>query len=70
VHASIFLRLSYCSTLSKAIETDFFPLAFAFDDIDIIVRCDIAAAAATGRMLSQLVIIITFNKKPGRLFLS
>ena len=66
----IFFCVIYCSTLSKAIEADFFPLAFGFDNVDIVVRCDIAAAAATGRMLSQLVIIITFNKKRGCLFRS
>jgi hypothetical protein len=52
------------STLAKAFETDLGPLAFAFDNVDVRVRCDIGAATAANRMLPQLIVVIAFNKEP------
>ncbi len=49
--------------VSEALETDLFPLAFGFNDVDVGMRCDIAAAAATDRMFSWLSFIIAFNKE-------
>jgi len=51
------------AAFAKTFETDSLPLAVACDDIDIRVRCDIAATAAADRMLPALVGIIALHEE-------
>jgi len=57
-------------TFLEAFETDLFPLAFDFDNIDVSMRRDIVATTPTDRSLSQLIPIIAFDKEPRRLLRS
>jgi len=57
-------------TFLEAFETDLFPLAFRFDNINVGVRRDIVATTPTDRLLSQLIAIIAFDKEPRRLLQS
>jgi hypothetical protein len=51
------------SLFSKAFETDLFPLAFDWHDVDVGVGCNIAAAASTDGMPPQLIGMVPSTKK-------
>lgn len=56
-------------TSSEALETDIFPLAVVCHDVDICVRCNIAAATAAHGVLPELVRIIPVDEEARRLLL-
>jgi hypothetical protein len=48
----------------KAFETDLFPLASHFDNVDVSMRRDVVATAPADGMLFQLIAIVAIDKEP------
>lgn len=62
-------RFSERLTFLKAFETDLFPLAVGCHDVNVCVRCNIAAATVTDGVLSELIRIITVDEETRLLLL-
>ncbi len=62
-------RSSNRLSLLEAFETDLFPLAVDCHNVDICMRCNIAATSATDRVLPELIRIITADEETSLLLL-